>query len=558
MQQWLLASLLSLLVIYANCSEGPTTSSPQLAEIIDAETPSKVLAGAAWEEHGLALIGQWQLQSHALEQALSLAEMDADWAYPASGVLLLGEDGALQQAIHFAAGAFLPSDLQVGPDGVWIAGYIGQGFSQWLDTQQTPGLRQHYEDFPQRQLQVHTPGEHHDEPRRDPTIDQRGAPAVLHFSSDGRELLAAATLEGWQSTWFVPAQVQETWWQPVLLERLADGDLVVVHDGGYNRFPPAGEDAGFVEFCLAEDYISRLSPDLQERRWRSNMRGPPIDAEKISAQIRSGRHFTETTVDTWEHDVLGNPRAWSIARADDDAVWVAGWSASRTDIEPWWCPFIRHVDGHGVVQDGPWSPSPTDGDGRLGGQVSDTAVRAIAPTSDGGLAVILLSDGGNNVSRRDPWNPLASPDGPWFGQPDPFRGRTLFWSGVTRLIHDPDAPMNLGFAWGRHLGGQGRDRRNRHTTRPAWAEHLLVLEDDALVVAGRVASETRILDRQNTEDGAWIGRIDADGAHGEPHLLPRVRINALFRTNSSVHIAGQRDGHFFFQSFPLDTFTDTP
>ena len=515
--------------------------SPALAaETADGQ--ALILTAGAWGAGGLAVAGQWSPADPATVH-LRLGDDDPTWTYPRSGIMLIDEQQQIVGHVGFAAGAFLPTAVLADDDGLWVGGYAGAGFAAWLKRQSVPGLRHHDPDFRQRDLTVHTPGEHHDEPRRDPALDARGAPAVLRLAPDGRRLLAAALLEGWQSTWFVPAQVRETWWQPLLFTRLADGDLLVVHDGGMNRLPEADHNPrsdDFAAFCLAVDHVSRLAPDLDQRRWHRSMHGPPIDAAAISATIAHGIHFRNTRAREWTAPVLGNPRSWTlVADHDGRGAWVGGWSASRTNEEPWWCPFIRHIDGDGQIVDGPWSPSPTGGDGRLGGQVSDTAVRALATMPDGGLMVILLADGGNNVAVRDPWDPLRRPDSPWFGSHATFRGRTLFWSGLARLHPDPDAPLGLGLAWGRHLGGQGRDRRDRHTTRPAWGEHLVVVDED-IWMAGRVADQTRILNHQAAQAGGWLVRVRPDGSHDQPLTWPQTRITSLVHSGGRILAIGWR------------------
>lgn len=522
--------------------DGQTISS-ELQDHLGDQRAAIVAAALNSDSGRLAVAGQWPEQH---PQAIHLGVADDQSPYAPSALLVMTSDGQVQGTVAFAAGAFLPTDLHVADDGLWLAGYAGEGFARWLDEQQIPGLRAHDPSFAQRQWELHTPGEHHDEPRYDPRYDGRGAPAVLFFAGDALALNSAALLEGWQSTWFVPAQVQETWWQPVLLERFANGDIVVVHDGGYNLAPTPGQSLGFCEFSLAYDVVSRLTPDLTKRHWHTRMHGPTVDPQAISAHMQEGVHFRQTSMSVWSEPVLGNPRAWSLTIDGDDQLWVAGWSASRTAKEPWWCPFIRRVSEDGTIADGPWSPSPTAGGGRLGGQVSDTAVRAVQALRDGGMAVILLSDGGNNVSRRDPWDPLAEPKAPWFGQPDPFRGRTLFWSGLTRLQPAVEAPMNLELAWGLHLGGQSRDQRNRHTTRPAWAEQVVELDDGRLLLAGRVAEQTRILGRQSEHAGAWLGLVSADGREQAVlELWPQARIKAMVVSGSTVVVFGQRDGRLF-------------
>jgi hypothetical protein len=74
-----------------------------------------------------------------------------------------------------------------------------------------------------------------------------------------------------------------------------------------------------------------------------------------------------------------------------------------TSREPWWCPFLWKFNANGKLAWKAYSFDPMGGGGnRMGGLVSDSAIRSMRVDDGGGLIVAGISDGGNTVLRRDP------------------------------------------------------------------------------------------------------------------------------------------------------------
>ena len=110
------------------------------------------------------------------------------------------------------------------------------------------------------------------------------------------KFLSGTYLEGWQQVWDKNriatlgqqrrGPYREFFWQPTHLALLKSGNVVVGHDGGYFRLPTpqekaqAGGDDKFLHqltFYDVCDWVSRLSPDLKERRWKTPIYTPPTD-----------------------------------------------------------------------------------------------------------------------------------------------------------------------------------------------------------------------------------------------------------------------------------------
>lgn len=373
-------------------------------------------------------------------------------------------------------------------------------------------------------------------------------PCVLRIADDG-QLVSGTFLEGWASTWHVPGLVSENVTQPVLLATLADGDVVVSHDGGYNLPSPA---SGMEAFYAVPDHLSRLSADLTQRRWLVSWHSPLIgDPTAVTRHLHASMHFTMgggTPAVDWRHGFLGNPRTLGLAVDGRRQVVAVGWSPTRTAGEPWWSPFVVRFDGDGNEVGRWFAPDPFDGDDeRLHGVVSDAAVFAVAAHGDDGLVLSLGGDGGNNVNRRDPRNWRQKLDKKWQGRFGPMSGRHLFWGGLAHL----DGEGRLTAA--RYLGRPQRDTRRRKPRvlmQDCWAEAVAVLAD------GRVAAIGRFRGTLDTVGQPWPGS-DPVAHYGsflgiysvamEPRYvtaLDPLRATALAAGGGRLFVAGHRgSGH---------------
>jgi hypothetical protein len=254
------------------------------------------------------------------------------------------------------------------------------------------------------------------------------------------------------------------------------GDVVVCHDGGYSREltqadrkvaaairdPAAAkkllERLTFYDVC---DYLSRLSPDLAKRAYRKDIYTPTVDPETVR-RLRGG----------WPHPHYGNPRTHRMRLDKDDNLYLGGWSASNTSSEPWWSPYLWKVkpdDGRVVWKAYGYDPM-SGGGNRMGGQVADTAVSALALDKDGNLLAGLLSDGGNNVMG---WSPRAVLGERFEG--DVAGGRDYHVSGLVHFhgqLHRFDAQSRVGL-------------RRARIGPCAWLVDVAALGDNGVLALGR-------------------------------------------------------------------------
>jgi len=329
-----------------------------------------------------------------------------------------------------------------------------------------------------------TPAEHYSHPRFDPATAERGIPFVARLSRDLRSLDACTYLEGWQSRWHVPKPLGEDWTQRTLLGRLSGGDLVVVHDGGYNRIPDAGETAGLEHFYHAPDHVSRLSPDLRARRWTTEISMNPVDPAKAGRFLRAAptahaltRWAPADPEAPWPWSSLGNTHALDLAMGAGDTFHVAGYSSSRTAEEPWWAPFLISFTANGTQSGAAYTTDPMSGsDGRLDGQVSDSAIAAVGADPSGKILFSGIADGGNSVLRRNPFDAGRAAEN-IRGNPWGFRGRTLFW-GIVGAIDPGTRSLAGGAALFGHVNAK---------LQPAWATAIAPMPGAACMVAGRNA-----------------------------------------------------------------------
>lgn len=399
------------------------------------------------------------------------------------GVPALVLDGVPRQSGHFTIGFVARLDRDGNPlsvaclpvgvgafttvavdaaGNVLVGGYATSSLEPAMKS--SPGVLRR---FPPGRMteQRHTPREHTEPRNPQPDLSPQAAPVVLRFDPALSRLLAATYLEGRQTVWHVPPPLDESMSQPTGIVPLPDGDVLVCHDGGPIVPPAAGEPPGEFHFYFAEDRVSRLSANLDERRWQVEVRAPPIDRERASRALGQ----------PWHHDTMGNTRTLRFRGDGRDGGYLAGFAPSRTSAEPWWAPFLFHVDGSGKVATVAYTFDPTSGDGaRLNGQVSDAGIRSVRAGADGSLLLTTIGDGGNSVLRRDPRDyTRAAPR--LKGSAHGFRGRTLFWGTVVRL----DGRS------GELLVGNTVIGYHRNAAEPAWAEDVVDLPGGTVVAVGR-------------------------------------------------------------------------
>jgi hypothetical protein len=287
--------------------------------------------------------------------------------------------------------------------------------------------------------------------------DKGGVPLVLRLNRDLTRLEAGTFLEGHLYAWNIMMPRYEEEWTPTGLVPFPDGDLGVLHDGGAP-----------IHHYYAPDYLSRLTPDLKKRIWRKEIYHPEIGSlDKIRAR-REG--FKE-----WKYPVLGQIRTLRTRGDGRGNLYVGGWSVSMTSREPWWCPFLWKFNADGDVVWKAYSYDPMGGSGgRVGGLVSDSAIRSMAVDGGGGLLVAGISDGGNTVLQRDPRDYRKPPSGMRRGFGG-MHGRELYVGHLMRL--DAESRDLRG---GTMLGSHGKDGYQ-----PTWAVDVAPLPGDRLLAVGR-------------------------------------------------------------------------
>ena len=456
----------------------------------------------------------------AAAEAVNSGEADEASRYGHGFVALLNAEGQIVAAHHFAQGLAQLTTVEVNDTGVYVGGYASAKFAAVLEP--LKGLRTIVSDA-QRDTPHKVPADHYTDDRYDPARDGRGVPIVLRLSHDLQTIEAGTSLEGWQSVWHVPRPLGEDRWQPVGLALLDGGDVVVSHDGGYVLDPPPGSPATEEHFFYVADHVSRLSPDLKQRRWKRDLYTPRIDPE-VTRQVL-GRD--------WPHDTLGNTRTLRT-RTDGTHTYLAGWSPTQTRGEPWWSPFLFKMDGEGAIVWRAYNPNPQSGGGnRMNGLVADSAIRSVNLAKDGSVLFAGIADGGNSVLRHDPrdYNVAAKT---LKGEAWGFRGRTLFWGTVGRL--DPDDPQLL--AGDTILG---RDKERNNSVAAAWPVDLAGLDGGRVLVLGR---QTRgfgfTRDAATTEPNAGFLRL-YDPLFKLQHstALPGIKPITLAHRGGRAVIVGQ-------------------
>jgi len=409
-------------------------------------------------------------------KAVTLGEPVKGTWYRAGFVGALKPDGTkLLRVAQFARGqVFLTTVLPAG-DGVYVGGYAVREAAALFEP--LGGLFPDPERANAEPLENPLPGEPNPPPNSLPSRpevdasgehevltvrtrhhgDKDGVPFVLRLSKDLGTIEAGTFLEGHHYAWNIAMPRYDEEWTPVGIASVPGGDLVVLHDGGAP-----------VHHYYGPDYVSRLSPDLKERAWRFDVWHPQI--RPIDKIRRRREEFRE-----WKSPVLGQIRTLRMRGDERGNVYLGGWSVSMTSQEPWWCPFLWKLDPRGKAAWKAYSFDPMGGPGgRMGGLVSDSAIRSIAIGDRGDLLVSGISDGGNTVLRRDPRDYGKS--GPEFRRAYAgMKGRELYVGHLMRL--DPETrELKAGTMLGSYA-----DRGYE----PAWAVDVAGLPGGRMLAVGR-------------------------------------------------------------------------
>lgn len=417
---------------------------------------------AAAPDGTLYLVGNTGAPAKDLPGGVIAKSFDAAVKEPKCGngfIAHLSADG--RKVLHYAEfspGVTLLTTVRVRGDAVYVGGYASEGLAALLKDR--PGLIKEYPLVPELKTiaEAKAAGEE-DKIAGRPGLGRYGAPCVLRLSKDLQALECGTYLEGWQQVWDKKrvyrqgkenvGNFQEYFWQPTHIEVLKNGDVIVCHDGGYFRLPTAkdkelaGDDAKQLErytFYDVPDYVSRLSADLGQRTWNQAIYTPSTDPE-VAKRLKNG----------WPLPHYSNPRTHRMRLDKDENIYLCGWSASATSMEPWWSPYLWKLDPNaGEVVWKAYNYDPMSGGGnRMGGTVSDTAVVTLALEEDGNVLSSLIADGGNTVIG---WSPKG--DGSRFEAS--IKGQQFgvklvhFWGQVHRL--DGKTRQGLGGArvgpWG--------------------------------------------------------------------------------------------------------------
>jgi hypothetical protein len=415
--------------------------------------------------------------------ARTLGEAAAGSPYGCAFVARFNADGThLLGFVQLAAGLGTFTTVEVNRHGVYVGGYATEALEPLL-----AGRGGLWERFPgeRRSLPHYTPKEHTERSNPQPDKSLNGAPVVLRFSHDLARLEHGTFLEGRHTIWHVPRPLNESQWQPTAIALLSGGDLVVCHDGGPILRPDPGAPPGLEHFYRCPDHLSRLSADLAQRRWKTDVYSPAVGPERISRA--TGR--------PWPYPTMGNARSLRLRADRQDNLYLAGWAAARTTKEPWWSPYLRRYDADGRLLWSAYEHDPTSGaDERLNGLVSDAAVRSVAVDDQGRVLVAGIGDGGNSVLRRDPRD-YTRPAPKLRGSVHSFKGRVLFWGMVARL--DPVSRELLG---GDHLAAY--DTGGYQATWPV---------DIAPLPGGRVLAVGRHTRGFRTSADAWHAAVGPGG-----------------------------------------------
>ncbi len=473
-----LASVLAWILVVASLAPGggpllfgATTPRLLTASFLGTEGHDDLQAAAIAEDGTIYVVGNLDSPSPPWLRGAKCARLgrplEGTW-YRCGFVAALSPDGRrVLGCVCFARGQVFLTSVAVAKDGVYVGGYgMPQvaGLIEPLGGLFPAADRANAEPLPQplpdlappaapempeggETLTIHT--RHHG--------DKGGVPLVLRFNARLDNLLGGTFLEGHHYAWNIAMPSYEEEWTPVDIALLPGGDLVVLHDGGAP-----------VHHYFAPDYVSRLSADLARRAWRFDIYHPQI--EPIDKIRRRREEFRQ-----WKLPVLGQIRALRMRGDGRGHVYVGGWSVSMTSQEPWWCPFLWKIDQQGKVVWRAYSFDPMGGEGnRMGGLVSDSAIRSMAVGGQGDLLVAGISDGGNTVLRRDPRD-YTRPVENWKRGYGGMKGRVLY-VGHAMKLDTRTAALKVGTM----LGSYG-DRGYQAT----WAVDVAGLPGGRALLVGR-------------------------------------------------------------------------
>jgi hypothetical protein len=415
---------------------------------------------------------------------------------------------------QWSAGQVKLTTVAVNSNGVYAAGYA------------TPPLRfptGFQPAHPASQVPPHfTPKEHTERSNPQPDKSLAGAPVVMWLTHDLAGIGAGTFLEGQHTIWHVPRPLGEDTWQPTGLALLSNGDVVVCHDGGPIVPTKPGESPGAFHFYFCPDHLSRLSPELTARRWKQDIYSPAVEPVRASKGL--GRE--------WAHPTLGNARSFRIRSDARDNVYLAGWAASRTTIEPWWSPYLRKYDSTGRMLWSAYEFDPTSGkDERLNGLVSDSAIRSVAIDEEGNPVICTIGDGGNSVLRRDPRDYTQPAPSALRGSVSGFKGRVLYWGGVMRLN-----AVTRELLGGNHLGAS-----NERGYQATWAVDVAPLPGGNVLAVGRHTAAFRVSSDawfQPRETGGFIKLYAKDFAETFTTSIPDADFFMVTRQGNRCVIVG--------------------
>ena len=389
-------------------------------------------------------------------------------------IMHLSADGGT--VLHYAQlgkGIALVTSVAAVEGGVYVSGYASKGLEEVV-----AGLGGMTPAYPLKDEAAPAGAR----PSEAPGLGDRGAPFVVRLPADLSKVEAGTYLEGWQQVYRKGRymgkgrrQVTEYFWQPVCLAPTADGDVIVLHDGGYSRANTEADrartrDARLLErltFYDVGDWLSRLDGKLSQRRWRLEIKTPPVDPA-VAGRLKNG----------WPLAHYGNARTHRMRKGPDGNVVLGGWSATHTSNEPWWSPYLWKVDAStGKRLWSAYEYDPMSGGGnRMGGQVADSAVITVLPLDDGNILASLKADGGNSVIRG---SPLAVRNDPADG---PLKGRMPH---IANVVHHWGVAVTLDGRTRRRLGGTLYGSRMDGSAGPAWAVDLAAGPDGQILAWGR-------------------------------------------------------------------------
>ncbi len=439
------------------------------------------LNAAAFDKKGrLYVVGQFgaAYDASGFPNRATLGNADSESTYGFAFVACFDPEGKPLAIMQLAKGVGVLTDIAVNDAGIYVAGYATRAAESLLNASTSLSAKA----AARPTFATYTPKEHYDEPKFAPGFDQRGQPIVLRIDPELSRVTGGTYLEGWQSVWHVPEPLKEDWREPTLIGLLSNGDLIVSHDGGYNRIPENGAAATLEDFYHVPNHLSRLSADLSMRKWKQDIYLTRTHPQIVSKGLKM----------EWKHDTLGNPRPMRLRVDASDHFYLSGWAAAQTSSEPWWSSFLRKYDADGKHVWSAYEHAPTAGDGRMNGLVSDSCVRSVNIAPDGTILVAAMSDGGNTILRRDPRDLTQDVGQRVRGSAHSLNGRTLF-VGLVATLNPDDADLIVADT----LGGYAKQDGKKLRYTPAWANDIASFGGGVLI-AGRCGLSFPVT------DDAWL------------------------------------------------------